>query len=242
MRHLPTAVALGLVAVWTAGCSDESKQAKQEEKVDATAAGTQTEEQKTLYALGAAVARNIAPFDLTEDELKHVQAGFADGALNKKIDMDIQSYFPKIQELQTARVAKAAEAEKKTGEAFLAKAAGEKGARQTPTGLVYSETQAGKGPTPASTDTVKVHYHGTLPDGTVFDSSVQRNEPATFPLSGVIPCWTEGVQMMKVGGKAKLICPSSIAYGDRGAPPDIKPGATLVFEVELLGIEKAQQQ
>jgi FKBP-type peptidyl-prolyl cis-trans isomerase len=239
MRHLPTAVALGLVAVWTAGCSGESKQAKQEEKTDA--AGTQTEEQKTLYALGAAVARNIAPFDLTEDELKHVQAGFADGALNKKIDMDIQSYFPKIQELQTARVAKAAEAEKKTGEAFLTKSAGEKGARQTPTGLVYSETKAGTGPTPASTDTVKVHYHGTLPDGTVFDSSVQRNEPATFPLSGVIPCWTEGVQMMKVGGKAKLVCPSSIAYGDRGAPPDIKPGATLVFEVELLGIEKPQQ-
>jgi FKBP-type peptidyl-prolyl cis-trans isomerase FkpA len=239
MRHLPTAVALGLIAVWTAGCSGKSEQ---EAKAAAAApTGPQTEEEKTLYALGAAVARNLAPFDLTEAELKHVQAGFADSALKKKIDMDIQSYFPKIQELQTARVTKSAEAEKKTGEAFLAKAAGEQGAKQTPTGLVYSEVKAGTGPTPKSTDTVKVHYHGTLPDGTVFDSSVQRNEPATFPLNGVIPCWTEGVQMMKVGGKAKLICPSSIAYGDRGAPPDIKPGATLVFDVELLGIEKAQQ-
>lgn len=237
MRHLPTAVALGLVAAGIAGCGGK---AEQEAKTAPAATGPQTEEDKTLYALGAAVARNIQPFSLTEAELKQVQAGFADGALGKKSDFDIQSYFPKIQELQTARVAKAAEGEKKAGEEFLAKASKEQGARQTPTGLVYSETKAGDGPVPKSTDTVKVHYHGTLTDGTVFDSSVQRNEPATFPLNGVIPCWTEGVQMMKVGGKAKLICPASIAYGDRGAPPDIKPGATLVFEVELLGIEKPQ--
>jgi FKBP-type peptidyl-prolyl cis-trans isomerase len=233
MRHLPTAVALGLI-VLTAGCAG-----KKDEEAKAAAATTaaQTEDEKTLYALGAAVARNIAPFDLTEAELKHVQAGFADGALNKDVG-DVQSYFPKIQELQNARIATAAEAEKKTGEAFLTKAATEAGAKQTPSGLVYSEIKAGTGPTPASTDTVKVHYHGTLPDGKVFDSSVERKEPATFPLNGVIPCWTEGVQLMKVGGKSKLVCPSSIAYGDRGAPPDIKPGATLVFEVELLAIEK----
>jgi FKBP-type peptidyl-prolyl cis-trans isomerase FkpA/FKBP-type peptidyl-prolyl cis-trans isomerase FklB len=85
---------------------------------------------------------------------------------------------------------------------------------------------------------VKVHYHGTLSDGTVFDSSVKRGEPATFPLNGVIPCWTEGVQQMKVGGKSRLVCPSELAYGDRGAPPLIRPGATLVFEVELLEILK----
>ena len=83
---------------------------------------------------------------------------------------------------------------------------------------------------------MKVHYHGTLPDGSVFDSSVEREQPATFPLNGVIKCWTEGVQLMKVGGKSRLVCPSEIAYGDRGAPPRIKPGATLIFEVELLEI------
>ena len=86
-----------------------------------------------------------------------------------------------------------------------------------------------------------VHYHGTLIDGTVFDSSVQRGEPATFRLNGVIKCWTEGVQLMKVGGKSRLVCPSQIAYAERGAPPRIKPGATLVFEVELLDIGKTAQ-
>lgn len=113
----------------------------------------------------------------------------------------------------------------------------EKGAQVSESGLVYFELKKGTGKSPAATDQVKVHYHGTLPDGTVFDSSVQRNEPATFPLNGVIPCWTEGVQKMQVGGKAKLVCPAKIAYGSHGAPPTIKPGATLVFEVELLGIE-----
>jgi FKBP-type peptidyl-prolyl cis-trans isomerase len=202
------------------------------------AAEPKNEDEKALYALGAAVGRNVAPFNLTPAELQFVQQGFADTAANKPAKVDVTSYFPKIQELQTSRQAAAAAAEKKSGEAFLAKAATVKGAKKTASGLVYSPIKEGTGPSPKATDTVKVHYHGTLPDGKVFDSSVQRNEPATFPLNGVIPCWTEGVQLMKVGGKSKLVCPSSIAYGDRGAPPDIKPGATLVFDVELLGIEK----
>src|SRR5438128_538646 len=97
------------------------------------------------------------------------------------------------------------------------------------------------GAAPKATDRVKVHYHGTLTDGTVFDSSVQRGEPITLPLNGVIKCWTEGVSMMKVGGKSRLVCPSDIAYGDQGRPPVIKPGATLVFEVELLEIAKERR-
>ena len=121
---------------------------------------------------------------------------------------------------------------------FFSVAAAETGARKTASGLIVIPIKAGTGASPAATDKVKVHYHGTLIDGTVFDSSVVRKEPATFPLNGVIPCWTEGVQLMKVGGKSKLVCPAALAYGDRGAPPRIKPGATLVFEVELLEITK----
>jgi FKBP-type peptidyl-prolyl cis-trans isomerase len=122
------------------------------------------------------------------------------------------------------------------GQGFLDKAAAEPGAIRTPTGLVYRELKAGSGPSPTASDIVKVHYRGTLVDGTEFDSSYKRNEPATFPLGQVIPCWTEGVQKMKVGGKSQLVCPSTIAYGERGSPPVIPGGATLIFEVELLGI------
>lgn len=120
--------------------------------------------------------------------------------------------------------------------AFLDKAAAEPGAIRTPSGLVYRELKAGDGASPKETDIVRVNYKGTLLDGTEFDSSYKRNEPATFPLNEVIPCWTEGVQKMKVGGKSQLVCPPGIAYKERGSPPVIPPDATLIFEVELLGI------
>ena len=120
--------------------------------------------------------------------------------------------------------------------AYLDKAAAQPGAVRTPSGLVYRDLRAGSGGSPNASDTVTVNYRGTLVDGTEFDSSYKRNQPAQFPLNQVIPCWTEGVQKMKVGGKSELVCPSSIAYGDQGQPPDIPGGATLIFEIELLGI------
>jgi FKBP-type peptidyl-prolyl cis-trans isomerase FkpA len=120
--------------------------------------------------------------------------------------------------------------------AYLDKAAAQPGAVRTASGLVYRELRAGSGASPNASDTVTVNYRGTLVDGTEFDSSYKRNEPAQFPLNQVIPCWTEGVQKMKVGGKSELVCPASIAYGDRGSPPTIPAGATLIFEVELLRI------
>ena len=120
-----------------------------------------------------------------------------------------------------------------------AEAAKEPGAVVTPSGLVFRSLKDGTGPSPTATDTVKVHYRGTFPDGREFDSSYKRNEAIEFPLSGVIKCWTEGVQKMKVGGKAKLTCPPSIAYGERGAPGAIPPNAALVFKVELLGVTPA---
>lgn len=117
-------------------------------------------------------------------------------------------------------------------------AAKEAGAVVTPSGLVYRALKEGTGASPTAADSVKVHYKGTFPDGREFDSSYKRNEPIDFPLRGVIPCWTEGVQKMKVGGKAKLTCPAAIAYGARGAAGVIPPNATLLFEVELLAINK----
>ena len=121
---------------------------------------------------------------------------------------------------------------------LAATAAKEKGAVVTPSGLVYRALRDGSGANPSAADTVKVHYRGTLANGTEFDSSYKRNEPAQFPLGGVIPCWTEGVQRMKVGGKAQLVCPAAIAYGARGAGGVIPPNATLQFEVELIEIAK----
>jgi FKBP-type peptidyl-prolyl cis-trans isomerase FkpA len=119
---------------------------------------------------------------------------------------------------------------------FAQLAAKEPGARVTASGLVFRSLQDGQGASPVATDKVKVHYRGTFPDGKEFDSSFKRNQPIDFPLNAVIPCWTEGVQLMKVGGKAKLTCPPAIAYGARGAGGVIPPNATLQFEVELIAI------
>jgi len=206
----------------------------------ATPAATEpkSEVEKTFYALGLAISQNLAVFGMSPAEFEMMQAGLRDGVLGNPPRVDMSAYGPKIQELQRSRSSAVAAAEKKAGEAVVAKAAAEPGAIKTPSGAVVTILRPGTGPSPKPTDKVKVHYHGTLTDGTVFDSSVQRGEPATFPLNGVIKCWTEGLQQLKVGGKARLVCPADTAYGDRGAPPRIKPGATLLFEVELLEVVK----
>ena len=198
-----------------------------------------TEDEKTLYALGLVVSQSLTAFALSDAELEIVKAGITDGATNKKPKVVLETYGPKIQELAQHRAQKVSEGEQKKGAAFIAEELKKKGAVKKPSGLVYTEVKAGTGAAPKPTDKVKVHYKGTLIDGKVFDSSIDRGEPAELPLNGVIPCWTEGVGLMKVGGKARLVCPSSIAYNEQGAPPDIRPGATLVFEVELLDVKAA---
>ncbi|MCI0548622.1 MAG: FKBP-type peptidyl-prolyl cis-trans isomerase [Candidatus Rokubacteria bacterium] len=204
----------------------------------ADAKAPQTEEEKTLYALGIAISRGLVPFNLTDKDMPFVLEGLSDGVLNREKKVDLNAYGPKLDQLRSSRAAASAAGEKKASEPFLAKAAAEKGAVKTPSGMIFTEVKAGTGPQPAATDKVKVHYTGRLTDGTEFDSSVKRGQPATFGLNQVIKCWTEGLQKMKVGGKAKLTCPSDLAYGDDGRPPLIKPGATLVFDVELLEIVK----
>jgi FKBP-type peptidyl-prolyl cis-trans isomerase FkpA len=150
--------------------------------------------------------------------------------------VELNTWGPKINAFAQSRIARGAAQEKVKAKTFLDTAAAEPGSTRTPTGLVYRELAAGTGASPKATDKVKVNYRGTLVNGTEFDSSYKRNMPAEFPLNGVIPCWTEGVQRMKVGGKSRLVCPSEIAYGDGGSPPTIPGGATLIFEIELLGV------
>lgn len=201
----------------------------------AAAAGLTTDDEKTIYAIGLSIQRQLGQFDLTPAEVEIVKRALSDGIAGKPA-VDLNEWGPKIQPLGQARAGRLAQTEKTASTAFLAKAAAEPGAVKTGSGLIYREVTAGTGASPKATDKVKVHYRGTLINGSEFDSSYSRNQPIEFPLNGVIPCWTEGVQKMKVGGKSKLVCPSDIAYGDRGRPPVIPGGATLIFEVELLEV------
>jgi len=205
------------------------------------AAADMTEQQKTLYAVGQALARQVSLFQLTPAELDPVQQGLRDGVLGAKSAVDMNVYGPKIQELARERQAAAAQKSEAAGREVLARAAAEKGAVKGYGGLVYLSLREGKGASPKPTDVVTVNYRGTLPDGKEFDSSYARNKPAEFPLDGVIKCWTEGVQKMKVGGKARLTCPPETAYGERGAGGVVPPNATLVFEVELLAVKGSQK-
>jgi FKBP-type peptidyl-prolyl cis-trans isomerase FkpA len=198
-------------------------------------AGLETEEARTLYAVGFSLWRNLSVLDLSPEELRTVVRALEDAAAGRPPAIELDQYMPKMQAFARERSARRAEAEKARGASFLETAAAEPGAVKTESGMVYRELVAGAGGSPAATDTVSVHYKGTLIDGKPFDSSYDRGEPAQFPLNRVVPCWTEGLQLMKEGGKARLVCPSSLAYGDRGRP-EIPPGATLVFEVELLEI------
>ena len=201
-----------------------------------------TEEQQALYALGVAISKQVAGFSLTADELKLVVSGLKDGHAGNEGDINLQELMGKLNEIAQKRAEATSKVEREAGAAFLKKKGDEskaKGGEVTSSGLIYTELKAGDGASPKATDKVKVHYHGSLRSGEVFDSSVDRGEPASFGLNQVIPCWTEGVQKMKVGGKAELVCPPDIAYGDRAAGK-IPPGSALVFEVELLEIVTPQ--
>ena len=207
-------------------------------------AGAVSDADKPFYALGVNVARQVGgelKGILSPDEISAMLKGFSD-SMTSKLDSAaevkmLQEFGPKLNEILTARASLAVDSEKKKGKDFISSfLLKSPRAVVTPSGLVYNEIIAGTGPQPTPASTFLVHYHGTLTDGTVFDSSVARGEPIKFPLRNVIKAWTEGVSMMRQGGKSMLICPSDIAYGDNGSPPVIPPGATLVFEVELIEV------
>ena len=206
--------------------------------VPAWAVQPQTEDQKAFYALGVDLAKRISIFNLSTEDYEFVKQGMTDEVAGKKLEADPEAYKENINQLLQTRMQAAAQKQKELAKPYLENAAKEKDAQKTASGLIYQQIKAGTGAQPKASDIVKVHYTGTLIDGKEFDSSIKRGEPVEFPLGQVIPCWTEGVGKMKVGGKAKLICPSDIAYGDQGRPPIIPGGATLVFEVELLDVKK----
>jgi len=188
-----------------------------------------SEQDKTLYLLGTSLGRALEEFQLDPRELKIVEAGLTDSTLHRPPRFEDENGPARITELRNERI-------QSFSKTFLAEKKKAKGAKEYPSGLIMTEIKAGSGDSPTPEQTVKVHYHGTLPSGIVFDSSVDRGTPAEFPLNRVIPCWTEGVAKMKVGGKSRLVCPPDLAYGDRGRPPKIRPGTPLVFEVELIEI------
>ena len=199
--------------------------------------------QKASYAIGVNIGSNLKSQDLDLDA-KALAAGITD-ELNGKPAMTQEDVQATLQQFQQEMMAKMQAKEKvdadknlKAGEAFLAENAKKDGVKTTASGLQYKILKDGDGPMPKATDTVKVNYKGTLIDGTVFDSSYDRGEPVTFPVNGVIPGWTEALQLMKAGSKWELFIPANLAYGEHSPSPKIGPNSTLIFEVELLDIEK----
>jgi len=195
-----------------------------------------TEMEKVSYSLGVNVAKSVKSQGLESIDSDAIAKAFKDVFEGNTLEISeeeanivLQDYFGKLaNEKQKVNV--------EAGQKFLDENAKRDGVITTATGLQYEVLKEGSGDSPKETDNVTVHYHGTLIDGTVFDSSVDRGQPATFPVNGVIPGWVEALQLMNAGAKYKLFIPSNLAYGERGAGGAIGPNATLVFEVELISI------
>lgn len=241
-----TAVAASLLALALGGPAAAAEPPKPQPAPKAEAAPPEApkkkmDDSKALYGVGLAIARSLETFSLSPAELEHVIKGLRDGVAGKpKMPLD-QNVQAAVNDLARSRAQKAAEKsakhEKEAGAPYLAKMAKEPNAKKTASGAIVISEKEGTGASPKETDKVKVNYTGTLVSGTVFDSSAGRG-PAEFPLNGVVKCWTEALQTMKVGGKAKVVCPAALAYGEGGAPPRVPGGAVLTFEVELLEIVK----
>lgn len=226
------AVMIALAALQPAAAAGASKSAS-----SSAATAPASDDDKVIYALGVMMSRNLASFDLSSAEVKLMEQGLTDG-LNHHPALDAEAYNAQLQALQRTRLGVIDERQKSAGEAYLNKVAAQPGAQKTASGLVFVPVAAGSGAVPEKTDRVSVLYEGKLVDGTVFDSSAKHGgQPVQLNVAGVIPCWTEALQMMKVGGKSHVVCPATLAYGDRGAMPTILPGATLDFSIQLVDIQ-----
>jgi len=226
-------LALFCLAIATAAAADDKKPA-----VPAKPAAADTDQ--ALTAIGLSMARSLEPFSLTPAEQAKIVAALRLGLSGKGPALDDKSQ-DSIRTFVQARMAAAAEKEKARGAGYQEKVAKEPRAVKTASGVIIVPIQEGTGAAPGPTDRVKVNYTGTLIDGKVFDSTSKHTPPAPaeFPLNGVVPCWTEALQKMKVGGHAKVVCPPEVAYGERGSPPVIPGNATLTFDIELLEVTKA---
>ena len=249
---LPLVTLLSCLTVFSAFAQTKPKaSAKPQTKLKATVSVTKVPVKEfsnpmdsVSYAVGVLVAQNFKSQNVTLNP-DMVAKGFASVVKGDKLSMTeaecqnvMNSFMMKNQERQAAESAKQFFPNKEAGEKFLAANKKKDSVVTTASGLQYKIIKMGTGPKPVATDKVKTHYHGTLIDGTVFDSSVQRGEPISFPVNGVIPGWVEALQLMPVGSKWKLFIPQELAYGIRGGGQTIKPYSALVFEVELLEIEK----
>jgi FKBP-type peptidyl-prolyl cis-trans isomerase FkpA len=208
----------------------EKPVAKQEDQ-------TRIEDLETFYAIGLVLSRQLTSFNLSNGELELVKQGLTHALTGKGPDADLSSYAEKINILARERRKVMGSKIAESNKGFLDQAAKEKGAVKADSGVVYLPLKDGSGATPSSTDKVKVNYRGMFPDGKEFDNSYKRGEPLELKMDGVIKCWNEGLQKMKTGGKARLVCPPDTAYGEAGAGDAILPYATLVFEVELLEVK-----
>jgi FKBP-type peptidyl-prolyl cis-trans isomerase FkpA/FKBP-type peptidyl-prolyl cis-trans isomerase FklB len=227
MNKHPRLLALALTAALTVSAAS----------ADAKKAGLNTDKKKLSYAIGQQIGRQLKGSGLDVDTavLASSIQDVLNGKESKLSQEEIRAAMGKAGEAAQAKAEAAGKENKAKGDKFLAENKSKPGVKTTASGLQYQVIKEGSGATPKATDTVKVHYRGTLIDGTQFDSSYERNEPAEFPLNGVIKGWTEGLQLMKVGGKNKLFVPSDLAYGPQGRP-SIPPNSVLIFEVELLEI------
>lgn len=195
----------------------------------------QTREEKVVYALGLMLSQNLRDFRLSERELEALHAGLVDGASGVRPKLALHVWRRRVEPFKQERMREARELTRASAVEFIAVASQQPGAVAKPSGLIYTELVVGSGAQPGPERRVRVDYHGTLPDGSVFDST-RGKEPAVFGLSDVIPCWTEALGLMREGGKSRLVCPSEIAYGERGFKPMIAPGQTLAFDVELVEV------